>query len=163
MADLVRTTGRRIARHGGQTRGPVREFLAFGLAGEGYAVELTRIHEILSPPPLTEVPRAPADVIGLCSVRGLLVTVFDLRRRLRLTEQPTSRRTRVLLAHTESGEVVGLLVDEVRQVVRLTEGEIEVASAALGGDVSDYVAGIGRPAGAEVLILLDLSALVAST
>jgi purine-binding chemotaxis protein CheW len=160
MADLVRAREGRMARRGGD-RGPVREFLAFTLAGELYGVELTRIREILSPPPITQVPRAAADVIGVCSVRGLLVTVVDLRRRLRLEERPTTRRTRSLLTVAEGGEVLGLYVDEVRQVMRLTENEIELASSILGGDISEHVLGIGRPIG-SVLILLDLSSIVSS-
>src|SRR4051812_3125503 len=106
-------------------RGPVREFLMFQLAGELYGFELTRIKEILSPPPITIVPRAPHNVVGVCSVRGLLVTVFDLRRSLRLEERQHTRRARILLGAADSGEVIGLLVNEVRQVVRLAAHEIE--------------------------------------
>lgn len=157
MADLARAAPPRPLRRAAD-RGPVREFLVFGLAGELYGVELTGIKEILSPPPITPVPRAPREVVGVCSVRGLLVTVLDLRRRLRLEERPLGRRSRILLA-TDGGEVTGLLVDEVRQVVRLAESEIEVAAQALGGDLAEHVLGIGRPGGV-FLILLDLNAIV---
>src|ERR1700744_5980536 len=118
VANLTQSTASRMARPRGD-RGPRREFLMFPLAGELYGVELTRIKEILSPPPITVVPRAPREVIGVCSVRGLLVTVMDLRRKLRLDERPRTRRARILLGAAESGEVIGLLVDEVRHVVRL--------------------------------------------
>ncbi len=160
MANLTQSTASRMARRIGD-RGPVREFLMFALAGELYGVELTRIKEILSPPPITMVPRAPREVIGVCSVRGLLVTVLDLRRKLRLEERPLTRRARILLGEAESGEVIGLLVDEVRHVVRLAATEVEAAASALGGDVSEFVLGIGRPSG-EFLILLDLLSIVSS-
>ncbi len=158
VANLTQSTASRLARRA-VDRGPVREFLMFALAGELYGVELKRIKEILSPPPITRVPRAPRDVVGVCSVRGLLVSVLDLRRKLHLEERPLTRRARILLGEAESGEVIGLLVDEVRHVVRLAAGEVEPAAAALGGDVSEFVLGIGRPAG-EFLILLDLLSLV---
>jgi purine-binding chemotaxis protein CheW len=158
MANLARSAHNRLARRGLE-RGPVREFLAFALAGELYGVELTRIREIVSPPPLTDVPRAPPDIIGVCSVRGLLVTVIDLRLRFGLESVPTSRRSRILLTESEDGEVVGLLVDEVKQVMRLTESEMELATSVLGGDVSEHVLGIGRP-GQSVIILLNLTSLV---
>jgi purine-binding chemotaxis protein CheW len=158
VANLTQSTASRLARRIGD-RGPVREFLMFALAGELYGVELTRIKEILSPPPITMVPRAPRNVIGVCSVRGLLVTVLDLRRTLSLDERPLTRRARILLGAAESGEVIGLLVDEVKHVVRLAANEIEPAATALGGDVSEFVLGIGRPAG-EFLILLDLPSIV---
>jgi purine-binding chemotaxis protein CheW len=161
MAELARVHEGRLARRGYE-RGPVREFLVFALGGEHYGVELTRIREIVSPPPITPVPRAKSDVLGVCSVRGLLVTVVDLRKRLRLETPPATRRTRILLAQGDSGEVMGLMVDEVRHVVRLTETEIEVASNVLGGDISEHVLGIGRPAGEPVLVLLDLGSIVST-
>ena len=161
MADeIMRAREGRLARRAAE-RGPVREFLAFTLAGELYGIELTRIREILSPPPITYVPRAARDVIGVCSVRGLLITVIDLRRRLSLEQRTPTRRSRILLTQTDSGEVLGLYVDEVKQVMRLLETEIEVATSILGGDVSEHVLGIGRPAGL-VLVLLDLSSIMTS-
>jgi chemotaxis signal transduction protein len=132
----------------------VREFLVITLAGESYGMELKRVREILSPPTITLVPRAPSDVVGICSVRGMLVTVFDLRKRLKLELRPTTRLSRVLLSESSSGEVVGLLVDDVKNVVRLAADEVELAQSILGGDLSDYVLGVGRPIG-EPIILLD--------
>lgn len=155
MADLVRAGGGLSKRPEANV---VREYLSFDLAGDVYAVELAGIREIVSPPPITEVPRAPHYVVGVCSVRGLLVTVVDTRRRMRLAERPSTRLTRILLATIDDGEVIGLIVDEVHQVVRLREHEIELSAAVLGGDTSDHVQGIGRPNG-ELIVLLDLTSL----
>jgi purine-binding chemotaxis protein CheW len=137
----------------------VREFLTFALGADAFGVELARIKEILTPPPITGVPRAPADVLGVCSVRGLLVTVVDLKARLRLADRTPSRRARILLALSPGGEAVGLVVDEVRQVVRLAENDMELTSNGLGAEVSEYVLGIGRPGG-DFVVLLDLAAVV---
>ncbi|HTU56865.1 MAG TPA: chemotaxis protein CheW [Polyangiales bacterium] len=158
MPDLLKPSAARAVRRGSD-RGPVREFLVFSLGGDLYGVELTGIKEILSPPPITRVPRARREVVGVCSVRGLLVTVLDLRRKLRVEERALGRRSRILLATAPNGEVTGLLVDEVRQVVRLAEAEVEVAASALGGDVAEHVLGVGRPGG-KFLILLDLKAIL---
>jgi purine-binding chemotaxis protein CheW len=129
------------------------EYLAFLIAGESYAVEIGHVAEILKPPPITAVPRAPRNIDGVRSVRGRLVTVVDLRRRLNLAEAPHDRKTRILLADL-GDEQIGLLVDEVRSVYRLAENEIEPANV-LGGDQPTYISGIGRPPDA-LLILLDL-------
>lgn len=161
MADLsLRTGGRRAMRHGSD--GPVQEFLAISLAGELYGIPLAKVREIVTPPPITKVPRAPRDVLGVCSVRGLLTTVIDLRRRLSVDASAPTRRTRILLTQLDDGEVVGLLVDEVKQVVRLGETQIEVASSALGGDISEHVRGIGRPSGENVMVLLDVKSIILS-
>ncbi|MBX3274082.1 MAG: purine-binding chemotaxis protein CheW [Sandaracinaceae bacterium] len=154
-APLGRAKGR-AERMGEQTR----EFLAFALAGERFALPLASVREILKLSPITEVPRAPRDVLGILSVRGRITTVIDLRRRLRLPHGEVTRGARVLLV--DAGvEVLGLLVDEVFQVYRLSPDEIELA-AVVAGDLSDYVYGIGRPgavergaAADEIMILLD--------
>lgn len=160
MADLAQRAGRTMAKRVYKgARGPLAEYLAFVLAGDVYAVSIRSVREILKPPPFTEVPRSPPEVLGVVSVRGLLVTVVDLRRRLRLVESAATRRSRVLLVEVDGGELIGLLVDEVLQVHRLAEGEIEPASSVLGGQLADYVLGIGRPEG-ELVILLDLRAII---
>jgi purine-binding chemotaxis protein CheW len=162
-----------------QDRGPRTEFLAFVLAGDVYAAPVALVREILKPPPLTPVPRAPHATLGIVSVRGQLVTVIDLRRRLRLDEAPLTRKARILLVNADSGEVIGVYVDEVLQVYRLSDAEIEPATSALGSEVAGYIAGIARPdtvlarmRGADgqplpgpdpsVVILLDLRAVLGS-
>ncbi len=159
MGALVKAHSGRLARRRDPSRGPVSEYLAFTLGDGLYAVELGKVREILSPPPITEVPRAAPGILGVCSVRGLLVTVIDLRRQFGLPAVAITRRSRILLARSSDDEVVGLLVDEVRQVVRLAETDVELASSVLGGDVAEHVVGIGRAPDAE-FILLDLASVV---
>jgi len=147
--------------------GPRTEYLAFKLAGDTYAVRIGNVAEILKPPPITDVPRAGRSIIGVVSVRGRLVTVVDLRRRFGLPEADHDGHTRILLVDAGAEELVGLLVDEVLQVYRLAENEIEPATV-LGGEQPAHIIGIGRPGGATaqggggrrgpetVLVLLDL-------
>ena len=163
MAALVKARGeKRAVRRAGEAGRRV-EYLAFVLAGETYAVQIAHVAEILRPPPITEVPRAPATMLGVISVRGKLVTVIDLRRRFRLPEAPIDRKSRILLADQGKGEQLGLLVDEVQQVWRLAAEEIEAANV-LGGEQPAHIAGIGRPAGSEgtILILLELRPILES-
>ena len=157
MPSLARVRGeKRAVRRAGEA-GKRTEYLAFVLAGETYAVQIAHVAEILRPPPITEVPRAPRTVLGVISVRGRLVTVLDLRRRFALSEAPVDNKTRVLLSEAGAGEQIGLLVDEVQQVWRLAAEEIEPANV-LGGDQPAHIAGIGRPTDGEgtILILLEL-------
>jgi purine-binding chemotaxis protein CheW len=153
VSQAVRKRPDRAAARRAADLGKRVEYVAFALAGEAYAVPIARITEILKPLPITPVPRAPRVVVGVMTVRGRLVTVIDLRRRLRVRESPMDGKTRILI--TDTGEErVGLLVDEVMQVHRLADSEIEPRDV-LGGDPEPYLAGIGRPQGA-LLVLLDL-------
>lgn len=150
-----RMRGRAEAR-----RDDIREYLAFGLAGERFALPLASIREILKLTSITEVPRSPVAVLGILSVRGRITTVIDLRRRLRMGGAERGKGSRILLVDGGT-EVMGLLVDVVHHVVRLHDEEIELG-AVVAGDLSEYVFGIGRPGGIEaaeegedILILLD--------
>jgi purine-binding chemotaxis protein CheW len=161
MADLL-APGRGDTQRGIKVRGPRVEYLAFKLGTDTYAVPIGEVREILKLPPVTEVPRAPNEIVGVVSVRGLLVTVISLRARLRLQPYETARKGRILLAMGAHDEVIGLYVDEVLQVYRLAESEIEVAATVLGGRLGDYIVGIGRPEGA-LLTLLDLRPILGRT
>src|SRR5262245_38705203 len=131
MADLAKSQRSpergAMKRSRQQDRGPLTEYLAFLLGEDIYGTPVSIVREILKPPPLTPVPRAPYAVMGIVSVRGQLVTVLDLRRRLDLESGPMTRKTRILLVIGPGEETIGLYVDEVLQVVRLTESEIEPA------------------------------------
>lgn len=130
------------------------EFLSFQLGSEAYAVPVQRVKEILKPPPVTEIPRGPEDLVGIVSIRGQVLPVRDLRRRLRLPARATTRRSRILVVEHE-GEPLGLLVDEVREVVRLLPSEIEATPSVVPGLEADAIMGVARPDG-QMIILLGL-------
>lgn len=135
------------------------------LAGEeAYGFPLSAVREILVPPPMTEVPRAPAHVLGVISVRGQIITLIDLPKMLRLEVQQCSPYGRVVLLDN-GGELIGVAVDRVIQVYRMDHSQIEYATA-MGAELSDYVVGVGRVSaeasagGQDMLILIDPVALL---
>ena len=158
MPEIVRAVSADIAVVDPTAETTVEEYLVFVIEGEEFGLALKRVREILSPPPLTVVPRAPRGVMGVCSVRGLLTTVFDLRRLLGYPSISETRLSRVLLIDVQ-GEAVGLFVDEVRNVLRINLSEIESADAGLAAEFGDHVVGIGRPDGGNV-VLIDPTTLV---
>lgn len=155
-------------------KGPAR-YLGFRVDAQYYAVALNRVREIVRLLPVTEVPRAGGDVLGVVSVHGQVTTLLDLRRRLGAPSAPTTARARILLV-AAGEEDLGLLVDEVTQVYRLADAQIE-RGAALAGSYAPYIAGVARPWIAQsdamapavpapssraddLLIVLDLAALL---
>ena len=135
------------------------ELLAFRVAGEDFAVQLHHVTEIVVPPPITRVPRTAAHHIGICSIRGQLAHVLDLRTLLALKGAQQRNKRRILLGPNKE-DLIGLMVDEVHQVVRLPSKIIEAAAQSLGGEFSDAVAGIGRPNEGEMLVILDMPTLL---
>jgi len=136
-----------------------REWLTFQLGSEEYGLDIQHIQEILKAPALTEVPRAPADVLGVIMVRGEVIAVFDPRRRLGLPPGEPGRKARVLVCDSGDGPR-GLLVDSVSNVVRLTPSSIEARPANIGGASAEYIAGIGRDR-SRLFVLLDVAKLLA--
>src|SRR5262245_2513144 len=139
MADLVRRSAPQmlgIKQPKQQDRGPRTKYLAFRLDGDLYAAPVSLIRKILTPPPMIPIPRAPDAIMGIISDRGQIITVIDLRKRLRLRASPSTGRSRILLVDATEGELLGLYVDEVLQVYRLAESEIELAASALGAEVA---------------------------
>ena len=117
---------------GARASDPVVELCAFRVGSEEYAIDLRRIREILQLLPVTPVPHAPAFVEGVVSLRGEVVPVIDLRKRLGMARQGggalpatpvTGGRPKVMVVNV-GGRVFGLLVDAVREVVRIRRSQI---------------------------------------
>jgi purine-binding chemotaxis protein CheW len=134
-----------------------REVLSFRLANETYGIEMRWLREIHKVRPMTEVPRVPAFLPGIISVRGAVVPVLDMRRRIGLAVEPLGRPSRILIVEHEE-ERFGLIVDEVHKVVRLLNAQVESAPLP-GGIDSAYLSGVARSNG-EMIVLLDVPAVV---
>lgn len=132
-----------------------REWLTFLLGGEEYGVAIDQVREVLKAPAITEVPRAPAHVLGVIMVRGEVIAVFDPRRRLGLPPAGPGRTARVLVCDAGDG-ARGLLVDAVSQVVRLAPSAVEARPAGVGRGSGECITGIGRE-GDRLFALLDLA------
>ncbi len=131
------------------------ELLVFRLGAETFAVELSWVREIVRPPPITEVPRVADTVLGVISVRGEALPVFDLSKLLglALAREAGARARRILILDAGQGPA-GLDVDAVDQVVRMPRASVEPPPRGMA-DAKRAVAltGIGRLPGRLFSIL----------
>lgn len=104
------------------------QLLTFELAGAPYALPVERVREIVRIRPITPVPRMPAHVCGVVSLRGEIVQVLDLRRCLGLPPATPTRASRIVVVHGSEGGVAGLLVDGVTEVFSAAEDTLRPAS-----------------------------------
>jgi purine-binding chemotaxis protein CheW len=108
------------------------QYLTFEVADEEYAIEITRVREILVYSSLTSVPRAPEFIAGVMNLRGSVVPVVDLRKKLGLPPTEITGTTCVVIVDIQSENQtshVGLLADDVRQVMSLASDDVEPAPA----------------------------------
>ena len=129
------------------------EYLAFMLSDEEYALRIDDVREIIRPRAITAVPRAPGFVMGVISLRGAVMPVFDIKKRLGLGEAEVSRPSRILVV-SDKGSEQGIMVDRVTGVVRLGPDDIGPPPSVIGGVGAGYLEGVGR-LGDRLLILFD--------
>jgi purine-binding chemotaxis protein CheW len=146
------------------------QLCTFRVSGEDFAVDIMRVREIIPPAPLTPVPEAPGHLAGVFRLRGDVVPVVDLARRLGLPRGHPSRRAKYLVVRV-GGRLLGLMVDEVCEVLRLARQELRPAPMAFDAKGTRLFLGVcdgelgpargGRRGGAGRLrLLLNVKALL---
>ncbi|MEA2571382.1 MAG: purine-binding chemotaxis protein CheW [Acidobacteriota bacterium] len=141
------------------TDGEILELLAFRIAGEQYAVEIERIVEIVTPRPVTRIPNADAAIVGIISLRGTIVTVMDVRRRLRHPPAGEENVDARIVVVEYGGETLGFEVDHVSRVVKIERATIEPHPVVHTSEQRDAIRGVFRHANA-LTILVDLDKLL---
>lgn len=130
----------------------LRQLLVFLIDGSSYAVPVESVREIVRVRPITPIPRVTRDVRGVISLRGEILQVIDLRLRLGLPPTEISKSTRIVVVHGEDGGGTGVLVDQVREVLRVSDETVGAGAADSGGLVEAL-----QVHGEEFISLVDLS------
>lgn len=125
---------------------------------EDYAIPIEKVREIRAVEKITKVPRSEPFVLGIMNLRGLIIPVIDVKKKLGLcSEQKSNSKQRILVADL-NGSLTGLLVDEVDQVMKIQTSEIEAPPQG-AFDSYHYVQGIAKM-GEKLVILLDVDGLL---
>ena len=135
------------------------ELLTFIIAGEQYAVDIERIVEIVTPRPVTRIPNADSAVVGIISLRGTIVTLVDVRRKLRHNAASQENADTRIVVIDYHNEMVGFVVDRVLRVVKAARSDIGPHPVVHATELDVAVRGVFR-AGGALTILLDLDKLL---
>jgi purine-binding chemotaxis protein CheW len=147
-------------RSGVSAAAPMREFLAFRLGDEDYAIDILKVQEIRVFDAVTRLPGAPEFIRGVINLRGLIAPVVDLRLKFGFPNPVYGPFTVLIVLHVR-GRLVAIVVDAVADVVRLPEAEIKPPPELATAVGTEYITGLGT-AGGRMLILLDIEKLVSS-
>jgi purine-binding chemotaxis protein CheW len=143
-----------------------RQLVALHLGDEVYGVDIAHIHTIITPQPITKVPKSPEFVKGVMNLRGRILPVIDLRNRFGLPplEVDKNKSVRIVIVDVE-GLTAGLIVDAVSEVLRLSASAIDSPSRLVASVDTECITGIGRitsfsrngeKAEERLIILLDV-------
>lgn len=136
----------------------VGQWVTFRLHDETYGINVMQVQEVLRMSEIAPVPGAPYYVLGIINLRGNVVTVLDLRRRLNLSSVEPTDQTRILIVETNNISV-GLLVDSIAEVVNLRQTDIDSPPTVGNDESAKYIQGVSS-AEDGLLILIDLDKLI---
>jgi len=120
-----------------------------------YGIPIIQVQEIINMTRPTRLPQAPDFVEGIINLRGNIIPIIDLKKRFSMGASEITSDTRSIVVEVD-GQKVGIIVDEVSEVLRLANSEIEPPPAVIGGISAEYLTGVGK-LGDRLLILLDMN------
>ncbi len=130
------------------------QLVVFSIGKELYGVGIESVHEIVKVPDITAVPDAPAFLEGVINLRGKIVPVVDLRKRMNLDGKEKTKSSRVLITDN-GGRLVGLLVDAVSEVLKVPPESVEAPPEMVSSVGVEYITGVAK-VDTGLIILLNL-------
>lgn len=130
------------------------QYVVFRLGKEVYGLEISMILEIITMQTITEVPGTEQYIEGVINLRGRVIPVFNLHKKFELAEGEITRSTRIVVVEVE-GHNIGMLVDGVSEVVKITQDIVEQPSNIMSDIDKEYLAGVAKLED-KLVILLDL-------
>lgn len=134
------------------------KYLSFRLGGEQYGIQVLRVREIVKIQHITPVPDTPVDVRGVINLRGKVIPVVDLRVKFGMPERDYGDRTCIIVVELTSSLAgpMGVIVDEVSEVLNITESDTQDTPDFGDGVNAPYLLGLAK-VNDSVKILLDIN------
>lgn len=136
------------------------QFIVIKLGSEQYGIDIQYIDNIVRIQNITRVPKVAPYLRGVINLRGEVIPVMSLRQKMGLSEDEITKNTRIIILKLEQHGTIGIIVDEVKEVVTLNDGETEKVSYDNKEEKTSFISGIGKEDG-NLISLLDLNAVVA--
>lgn len=134
------------------------KYLTFNLGDEQYGLEILKVQEIIGMQEITKIPRTPNYVKGVINLRGKVIPVIDLRLKFEMEDKEFTRTTCIIVVQVQREEnnlIMGIIVDEVSEVLDIMEDKIE-APPSMGAKLdTHFILGMAKTESA-VKILLDI-------
>ena len=138
-----------------------QQLVAFTIGNQEFGIDISQVREIVRLSQITYLPKAPVFIEGVVNLRGQVLAVIDLAKKLGLTAQARGEHSRIIIVEA-CGNTVGMIVDSVSEVLRLSSISTEAVPRLYDTAVPDhYIRGIGKLKD-RLLVFLDLQAILSS-
>jgi purine-binding chemotaxis protein CheW len=135
-------------------RDNVMQVVVARLIDEDYGLPILQVQEIIKTPDITRIPNMPDFMEGVINLRGRIVPILDLHKRFNLETMPQTEATRVVVTSVDN-QLVGLVVDSVSEVLRISETVIEPVPSAIAKIGAEYLSGVAK-LDKRLIILLNI-------
>lgn len=139
--------------------GETTQFIVIKLGDEQYGINIKYIDNIVRMPHITRVPKVDPYLKGVINLRGEVVPVMSIRIKMGLPEDEFTKSSRIIIIKLESQGYIGIIVDEVKEVVTLDATQIEKVSYDSKDEKGNFISGVGKCEDG-LISLLDLNMVV---
>lgn len=136
-----------------------RQLVIFKVNNENFGIDINQVNIIVEPMEIFKVPNTPDYVEGLINLRGKVYTIFNLRKKFSLPVKETDENTKIIMVKLNT-LIVGLIVDEVNEIVTFEEGDIEKAPPSItSGNTRKFISGVAKKSD-KIVMVLDMESLL---
>lgn len=132
------------------------QYIVVKFGDEQFGIDIKYIDNIVRMQQITRVPKVQSYIKGVINLRGEVIPVVSLRLKMGLEEDEITKATRIIIIKLDNEEVIGVLVDSVKEVVTLESTQIEKASYDANEEHLHFISGVGKDKG-ELISLFDLN------
>ena len=136
-----------------------RQYIVVTLGNEQFGIDIQYVDNIVRMQRVTRVPKAQNYFKGVINIRGEIIPIMSLRLKFGLKEDELTSATRILILKLEPQSAVGIIVDEVKEVVTIESGRIDKIANTGNDDKAAYLTGVGK-SGDSLISLLNLQAVI---
>ncbi len=137
------------------------QFVNFRLRDEEYGVDIGSVREITRVADISHIPESPSFIEGVTNLRGQIIPVVDLAKQVGLAPQEKLPESARIVVTEVKGQTVGMIVDEVPEVIKISEENIEPTPELIQTEIrKDYIKGVGKLEN-RLIVLLDLEKVLA--
>ncbi len=134
------------------------QYIVIRLGNEQYGIDIRNIDNIVRMQQITRIPKMPSFLKGVINMRGEVIPVISMRRKMGLEDDVITKSTRIIVLKLEQEGNVGFIVDEVKEVVTLSSREIEKITYNMTEDNKSLINAVGKRNG-DLISLFDLTAI----